>query len=292
MTIESLKGQRVSSLSDRPLVDREGEHEWVETYKIPNDELEAAKEHLVVGRENILPGHEKTDIYAPCVTFVQLQAGEEFPEHHIATVLFRRPSPRLILEPGRAILSLETYTTTIKREYGQLHKRKEAAAGTFSMTWEPIFEIKVGLEAQERVALVITAADWATHLNVIAERARQWRAKGGELTIYGKEWKNLKCSRTQIRPRSTNAGILDSTWTFIQNDDGWPTEGIIEETWICFDSNGNELEFDIETEEPVNPPVARAWHARKLFVQTSDVISGEADFSALEDYFKWMTTGG
>jgi len=296
MTIEALSGDRLSDVSERPFTEREGEHECVQLYKIPDDRLVAAQQHLVTGRENILPGHDKEDIYAPCVSSVQVVPSQEFPKHHVATVLFRRPSPRVILQPGRAMLSIETYSTTIKREYGQLNKREAPTAGVVVVQVGPLFEVKVGLEVWERVALVIRAADWATQWNTVSDRAQEWRAKGGKLTIYGKLWENLKCSRVQIQHRGTDASILDSSWTFVQNDDGWPIEGIIEETWIGYDSNGNELILDPATHRPVNQPMENglpvSWVTRRLTVQTSDVISGEADFSALEDYFKWMTTGG
>jgi hypothetical protein len=291
MTIEALSKYRRSHPSDRPFVDRAGEHERVETYVVPDAKLADAQEHFACSRENILPDHRKDDVYAPCVQAAVAVPSQEWPNHHEVTVIFRRPSPAMILQPGRAILSLETYTTTIKREYGSF-RNMGSRDGVLIRPMGSLIQVDQGLEVIERLALVVQAADWAVNLNIVAARAEQWTSKGGELTIYGRLWENLKCSRVRVEPRSTNAGILDSTWTFVQNNDGWPREGVIAETYIAFDSEGNQLYYDPKKKVFPHVKPGLTWEGRKLIVATSDVISGDADFSALETYFTWMMTGG
>jgi len=288
LTIEALSKYRRAHSSDRPLVDNEGEEECVQIYIIPNDELDNARQHFASGRENILLGHNKKDVYAPCVNSAVVVPSMEFPEHHEVTVLFRRPSPGLILQPGRAILSLDTYTTSEKiggsvttraatessgegdiratqitiQEWPtvsipslQIASLSAARPGdVMSAHPPPLPPMKEGGTTQTttkpatafvsraHLALIIEAADFAVNLNVVARREEAWIDKRGQLYIHGYLWRDLKCARVRVRPRSTNAGILDSTWTFLQ---------------------------DIKA-----------------------AVTGEANFSALEGYFKWMTIGG
>jgi len=314
--------------------DRLGVEEWVLVYVIPNGKMAGARKHFKVALTNRLPGHvtatatATTDVYAPCVHQANPVPSTPSPENHEVTVVLRRPTRGMILQPGRGLLSTGSYENTRIEEIGVLSQpeitwnvtdgvvavsdTRLAGASTQSI-WKPgepvsqrwILRRKRQHVIDVRGIIIAEVVDLATSEAALIARHDAWLGKGGGFTIKGNKYENLKCMRVEIQRRAENVKWLDSKWFFAKREEEWPEAGIIEPEYYAVSiPSGTLIEGFVPRQGASfagpfygagDPPGANAhladgdttWMAVKLRNQDNDVISGGADFSAIEAYFSW-----
>jgi len=272
------------------------------TYSIPNAKLQAEAPNLRVSLTNLLPGADPTDTYAPCIHRVQAAPDPADANAQAVVVLYMRPTTDMLLQPGRGLLNHRTYSTTKKEETGIFVNSRDimrqmlgATPSPSSASWISGIERRDVLIVEERGLVVLRLADWAVKELDLYAVANAWMGMGGEFTIGGKKFDNLKLAAVDISRKDSDASVVLSTWQFARNPDGWKQSGIVSEKWIAFDWEGNELEYDPDATPPVIP--TRSAKGEYLFYfphmklrnMDSEVVRGFTNFSAVENYFRWMT---
>lgn len=279
-----------------------GVEQWVLTYAIPNERLQAEERNFRVSLTNLLPGADATDVYAPCIQRSQVVPDAQDANGHMVVVLYQRPTTDMLLQPGRGLLNYATYSTTKKEETGVFVNSRDimrqmlgATPSPSSASWISGIERRDVLIVEERGLVITRLADWTVNELDLYMTANAWMGMGGEFTIGGKKFDNLKLARVDISRKDSDASVVLSTWQFARNPDGWKQSGIVSETWIAFDWEGNELEYDPGATPPVIP--TRSAKGEYLFYfphmklrnMDSEVVRGFTNFSAVENYFRWMT---
>ena len=276
--------------------------QWVLTYSIPSAKLQAEAPNLRVSLTNLLPGADATDTYAPCIHRVQAAPDPADANAHAVSVLYQRPTTDMLLQPGRGLLNHRTYSTTKREETAVFTESRDlirqmvsTSSSTSLGSYLSSVERRDVLTVEERGLVVLRLADWAVKELDLYKVANTWMGMGGEFTIGGNKFDNLKLAAVDISRKDSDASVVLSTWQFARNPDGWGQSGIVSEEWIAFDWEGNELVYDPDADPPVIPRYSASGERlyyfphMKLRNLDSEVVRGFTDFSAMEAYFLWMT---
>jgi len=298
--------------------DELGVEEWVLGYTVPNAWVRSNELNFRVSLANLLPGADHTDIYAPCIHRSNLVPDPQDANSQILTILYRRPGDAMILQPGRGLLRFSTYSTTKKEETAVYRDGRDYTRQTTDWTkpeeatwasWTVTLERRETLTIEERGIVIVQCADWAIDELALYARAFAWIGMGGEFKIGGEAasypslpsgwadrrgpsivggllFDNLKLMRVDIQRKDNDASVVFSTWQFARNPEGWKESGIVSEQWAVSDRDGNVTFSDLDGARPVF--ASGSYMALKLHNADPDVIRGKADFSAMQDYFKWM----
>lgn len=295
MSLTDVERYRIETPEER-FVDSTGVEEWTLRYLVPDGTLAGARSHFKSSLTNILPGHNATDVYAPVVHHFDTVPSET-KKHQEVRVILRRPTDAMILQPGRGLLSLTTYEVLRTEEVAILEKRTAAAALDEDGNPKTLVSQRYVLKRERqhivdvRTVLVATVVDLAATQATINARAKSWAGKRGTFTVAGKKYENLKLMRVEITPRASNVRWLDSRWFFAQRDDEWPEAGVIEEEWyaVSLPSETEIAGFDPDAGTPTLAEDDTGYLALKLHNEDNDVISGDADFAAIANYFSWLS---
>jgi len=267
--------------------------QWELVYSIPNTVVQSETENFRVSLKNLLPGCDETNLYAPCIHASRVSDDPDDKASQLVTVLYQAPSDDMILQPGRGLLNFATYSTTKQEETAVFRDGREIARQELGLSsdaqfasWTSTLERRTTLLVLERGLMITRLADWATYELDIYVRANAWIGMGGEFTINGKKFDNLKLSRVDIQRKPSDASVVLSTWQFARNPDGWGTSGIVQDEWYATDFDGNEVEYDPDATPPVVP--SGSFMSIKLSNTDSEVVRGFTDFTPVEQYFRWM----
>lgn len=186
--------------------DELGTQEWTLTYRIPDDQVIDLRSHYAVSLDNTLPGHDTSDQYAPCVHAVYPKPSDAFPHHHEVTCIIRRPTPKMVLQPGRGIAETSTYATSRKRT--ELEITAQVLSDQPEADWSGIYRAKIAttVEVIERGVLVITTVHNASDEAEIQKKADSWLGKGnGKQTM-------IEMTSAEIVEEYQQSGTLKSHW--------------------------------------------------------------------------------
>ena len=280
-------------------LDRIGTEQVTLVFEVPTVKIPEERANFRVSVDNILPGHDTTDIYAPCIHDSYVDNDPENREGKLVTCVYQRPSEEMILRPGRGLLKFDSYSTTKREEVAAYKKHTPTVTqpdidpAKFASRFV-ILEKEDSLEIVERGLLIIRCVDWAVNEMTVYARAVEWIGKGDKqqlrtpdpgpgLTINKQLFFRLKCARVTIQRRPSNVAIVDSTFQFAMKDTTWAEDGIVDERWYAMDLNGNEIEDFDPTALPTVP-----YMTLKLRDYDSDVVNGYEDFTDIQSYFTWM----
>jgi len=302
--------------------DNSGAEEWVRTAHFPASQLAGLATHLQHGVDNLLFGTNPGDVYAPCINDSIVRDDPKNANGKVATVIYKRPPKALILRPGRALLSSDGYSTTVTEEMAEFRDTRLINAnhvkpGEIVMGWTTWIEVRQQLVIKDRGTIIVEQADDVKDELVIYKRREDWLSKGGKFTVGGRAssypalpqgwgdnrgeptvggllFENLKLVKCQIERRASDLSIVDSLWTFAQKPEGWAMSGVIPKSWFCCSNeDGTLFTYDDEHEEVHDEHgrlVTRGGYLlQRLNVYDNEVINGEADFTPIQEYFKWMT---
>ena len=182
-----------------------------------------------------------------------------------------------------AEVTVKVWLTVDETTYNRLTLRARRATHVMSRT---IYEFKF--------------ADNITYFDEWLTKLAGWRGTAGTLTFYAngsdRTVENVKLDRYSLCPRAANMSIIDGALYFVENPDGWATDGIIEDEWYGVDSDGNQV---VGWDPAVPDPTVVA--GVKLRKQDLDVVSstgGTFDLTdvgipaggAADDFFAWWST--
>jgi hypothetical protein len=307
-------------------VDHLGVERTTLVFEIPTANIALERANFRASLDNILPGHDSGDVFAPCIHESFVNIDPENRKGKLVTCIYQRPSEGMILIPGRGLLEHSSYDSLRIEEIGVLEHSEIAwdendgvvaasdtplAGAPTQSIWdksEPVSERWILKRERQQIidvrsVLITKVVDLASIEGTIFARAIDWLGKGGKFTIKGVKYENLKCMRVEIRRRPANVAWMDSRWYFAKREEAWPVAEIIEPEYYGVSMpSGTEIEdFDpgalASDRGPYfgfgNPPEGSlaagdtGWMAIALRNQENDVISGDADFSAIASYFTW-----
>jgi hypothetical protein len=296
-----LEKYRIKSSSERWSSQYETE-EWVLVYIIPEDKRDTLKPYYKVSIDNILPGHDTTDPYAPCINESGPMAlSEAYPGHYELPVVYRRPPINMILQPGRGICGMNTYASSRTKEIADIPTSltQPLSSNEIRITDLNLITKSQIIESVERGTLIVQATNWEGNENTLLTRALAWIGMGGSFKYRGKLYTNLKLAAVDIGRRASNAAVVDSTWQFAQNPSGWKASGTPTEYWQRVEYNTREVaryvdplgnNLAIPGQFPGGDTfTAKSYVSIKLREVESEVIRGSASFTPIESYFSWMT---
>ena len=277
--------------------DSGGKEHWTRRFRFPATKLKELSPYLKKSLDNLLPGSNRLDVYAPCIHECQIGDGED--GYVVATCDYQGPTREMILRPGRAFYETGTYVTTIKDEVAVFSDGGQILA-QMGMSSEKIASAVVSLDVKDtllikhRGIVVVYEADsvadeWAVH-----EREQALRGKGGFLVVddQGHMFPDLKLSEVQTSRRASDLSILDSVWKFSQNMDGWSESGVVAEHFYACDLHGVKVRYDPSTytvfDADDKAMLPGTYMLRRLRRTDPHVIDGYASFAAFAPYFTWM----
>jgi len=316
----SLQAYRIPYEAER-FTDAVGTKEWVLTFSVPLANVESLRPSFAASVDNKLPGSDGT-VYAPCI---QAAVKVDDPKDANAQLLictYKRPTAEMILRPGRALLSSDGYSTTVTEETAEFMDSRVINAshvppGATVMGWTTWLELRQQLVIKDRGTIIVQQADDVEKELAIYARREAWMSKGGKFTVGGRAvsypalpegyadnrglptidtlvFENLKLIKCQIERRATDLSVVDSVWTFAQKPEGWAKSGIVPKAWYCCSNEDGTLytyddKHDIVRDQHRMVVPLGGYLLRRLNTYDSEVIDGEADFTPIQEYFKWMT---
>ncbi|HUX01996.1 MAG TPA: hypothetical protein VMY35_13555 [Phycisphaerae bacterium] len=278
--------------------DDTGREHWTRQFRIPASKLKELAPYLKKSTDNILPGSDRLDVYAPCIHSCQMADSDD--DAVVAVCDYQRPTREMILRPGRAYYETGTYVTTVKEEVALFCDGREtmiqmgiAPASIASAIVK--LEIKEAITIKHRGIVTVYEADSADDEWPLHEREQELRGKGGTLVVDadGHSFGSLKLSEVQIGRRAGDLSILDSTWKFSQNLEGFRIAPYIVYSYFCVDLQGNTVTYDPTTRVVTDSEGKIMQRGTYMLVPLQkydpDVITGMASFSVFTEYFAWMT---
>lgn len=277
--------------------DDTGREHWTREFRFPAAVLKELAPHLKKNIDNLLPGSNRLDVYAPCIHSFQMADTDD---GQIAAVCdYQRPTREMILQPGRAFFERGSYVTTVKEETAIRYDGREVmvqlgvAAETIASSFITL-QIKEMLTIKHRGVVTVYEADHAKDEWALEERAEALLGTGGYLQIDDQHViPSLKLADVEFGRRASDLSIIDSTWKFSQNREGWRMSPYVIDSYYCVDRDGNTLNYDqttrIVTDSKGNVMRRGQYMLVRLNKYDPDIITGLGDFSAFTEYFKWMT---
>lgn len=282
-------------------IDRIGAEQWTLVFEVPTANIPDERANFRASLDNILPGHDSDDVFAPCIHDSYVDIDPENRKGKLVTCVYQRPTTQMILRPGRGLLEFSSYST-VQREEVAIYRKHD-------YTVEPVVTIpSVGVQSRvslkkeqateiiERGVLKCRIVDWASNEMTVYARAAAWIGKGDEpqtrstpkpgITINGQLFYRLKCSAVTIQRRPGNVAIVDSLFEFAMKDEKWEESGVITDTWYATNLDGTEVTYDPDADPAVRPSVP--YMALKLRNYDLEVVSGYTDFTPIQSYYTWM----